>query len=57
MSDNLSEIIDRAVGKKGIFRIPSWWMHKILTSIVGSLDEMIPLSHDFSNDFNDDFAI
>lgn len=53
----LQEIIDRAVGKTGIFRIPSWWMHKILSTIVGELDGMIPQSQDFNNDYNDDFAI
>lgn len=53
----IQELIDRAVGKKGVFRIPSWWMHKILSSIVGEMDGMITMPHDFSNDFNDDFAI
>ena len=53
----LQEMIDRAVGKSGVFRIPSWWMHKILTTITTDLDGMIPQSHDFSNDFNEDFAI
>lgn len=54
---DLQEIIDKAVGKKGVFRIPSWWMHKILSTMAEELDNVIPLSHDFSNDFNEDFAI
>lgn len=57
MGTGIQELIDRAVGKKGVFRIPSWWMHKILTSIASNLDEIVPISHDFSNDFNEDFAI
>jgi hypothetical protein len=32
-------------------------MHKILTTVVNDLDGMIPQSHDFNNDYNDDFAI
>lgn len=53
----IQELIDRAVGKQGIFRIPAWWMHKILSRIAEDLNGMIPQEHDFSNDFNDDFAI
>ena len=54
---DLHELIDRAIGKKGVFRIPSWWMYKILSTIVSEMDGMITQQHDFSNDFNDDFAI
>lgn len=53
----IQELIDRAVGKQGIFRIPAWWMHKILSSIAEELNSMISQEQDFSNDFNDDFAI
>lgn len=53
----LQELIDRAVGKQGVFRIPAWWMHKILSTIAEDLLGMIPQSHSFNNDFNDDFAI
>lgn len=53
----IQELIDRVVGKKGVFRAPSWWMHKILTDIVEELEGTLPLSHDFNNDFNEDFAI
>ena len=51
----LHALIDRAIGTKGVFnRIPAWWMNKILSDIV---DNMIPISRDFSNDFNEDFSI
>lgn len=53
----LLEMIDKAVGKKGVFRIPSWWMHKILSTITTELEGTIPLPHDFNDDFNEDFAI
>lgn len=53
----IQELIDRAVGKTGIFRIPSWWMHKILSMMVDELDSVITQFHEFNNDFNDDFAI
>lgn len=51
----LHALIDRAIGTKGVFnRIPAWWMNKILSTIA---DGYIPISQDFSNDFNEDFAI
>lgn len=53
----LQEMIDKVVGKKGVFRAPSWWMHKILSSIATDLESAILLPHSFSNDFNEDFAI
>lgn len=54
---SLQELIDRTVGKKGLFRISAWWMHKILSSIVEELDGVILQGNDFSIDFNNDFAI
>ena len=36
---DIQKIIDRSVGTEGIFRIPSWWMHKILTDIVKFCEE------------------
>ena len=52
-TDKLQALIDKVVGKKGVFRAPSWWLHKILSEIT---DNMIPISQDYSNDFNDDFS-
>jgi hypothetical protein len=33
-SKEIQKHIDRVVGTEGIFRIPSWWMHKILSDLV-----------------------
>ena len=30
--------IDKAVGKKGLLRLPSWWLHKILSAIVDMIE-------------------
>lgn len=55
MSTNkLHALIDRAIGKKGILRVPSWWMNKILSEITGT---MIPIQKEFTNEFNEDFTI
>lgn len=51
----LHELIDKVIGTKGVFkRLPAWWMNKILSEIT---DNMIPLSREFSDEFNEDFAI
>ena len=51
----LHALIDRAIGTKGVFnRIPAWWMNKILSELA---DSFIPISQDYSNDFNEDFSI
>lgn len=54
---SIQELIDRVVGKTGVFRAPSWWLHKILSDMVSEMDGMLPLSHDFNDDFNEDFAL
>ena len=53
----LQTLIDRVVGKKGVFRAPSWWMHKILSAMATDLGSAIILPKSFSDDFNEDFAI
>ena len=53
-TDKLQALIDKVVGKKGVFRAPSWWMNKILSELA---DSFIPISQDYSNDFNEDFSI
>lgn len=53
----LQDLIDRAVGKTGIFRIQSWWMHKILSTMSDQLDNTIQINRSFSNDFSNDFTI
>lgn len=50
----LHDLIDRAIGKKGVLKIPAWWMNKILSDITNN---MVPISRDFNNDFNEDFTI
>ena len=37
---DIQKIIDRAVGTEGILRIPSWWMHKILSDLVQYCDSL-----------------
>lgn len=36
--EKLSALIDRAVGTKGILRIPAYWMRKILNAIISYLE-------------------
>lgn len=40
MKRDIQTHIDRAVGTEGILRIPSWWMHKILSDIVHYCDSL-----------------
>ena len=53
----LHALIDRAIGKKGILRIPAWWMNKILSELLNKTEDSIPLQHQFSDEFNNDFSI
>ena len=39
MYKELQKHIDRVVGTKGTLRIPSWWMHKILSNLVKYCEE------------------
>ena len=57
MATSLQSLIDRVIGKKGVLRAPSWWMHKILSDMAYELEGMVPMSHDFNDDFNEDFAL
>ena len=55
--DKLKALIDRAIGKKGVFnRLPAWWMNKILSEIVDKTEDSIPIQHQFSDEFNNDFS-
>lgn len=56
-TDKLQALIDKVVGKKGVFRAPSWWMNKILSEITNKTEDSIPLQHQFSDEFNNDFSI
>lgn len=56
-TDKLQALIDRAIGKKGILRVPAWWMNKILSEIADKTEDSIPLQHQFSDEFNNDFSI
>ena len=56
-ADKLQALIDRAIGKKGILRIPAWWMNKILSELLNKTEDSIPLQHQFSDEFNNDFSI
>jgi hypothetical protein len=56
-TDKLQALIDRAIGKKGILRIPTWWMNKILSELLNKTEDSIPLQHQFSDEFNNDFSI
>ena len=53
----LQALIDRAIGKKGVLRTPAWWMNKILSEIADKTEDSIPLQHQFSDEFNNDFSI
>lgn len=56
-TSKLQALIDRAIGKKGILRIPAWWMNKILSELLNKTEDSIPLQHQFSDEFNNDFSI
>ena len=56
-TSKLHALIDRAIGKKGILRIPAWWMNKILSELLNKTEDSIPLQHQFSDEFNNDFSI
>lgn len=56
-TSKLQSLIDRAIGKKGILRIPAWWMNKILSELLNKTEDSIPLQHQFSDEFNNDFSI
>ena len=53
----LHDLIDRAIGKKGVLKTPAWWMNKILSEIADKTEDSIPLQHQFSDEFNEDFSI
>lgn len=38
----LQALIDRVIGKKGILRAPSYWMRKVLNSIVEYCEGLTP---------------
>ena len=52
-TDKLQALIDKVVGKKGVFRAPAWWLNKILSEMN---DSTIPLNRDFSDEFSNDFT-
>ena len=56
-TDKIQALIDKAIGKKGILRIPAWWMNKILSELFNKTEDSIPLQHQFSDEFNNDFSI
>lgn len=35
---NLQNLIDKVIGKKGIFKAPAWWVHNIFSSIKSKVD-------------------
>ena len=35
---NIKSLINKVIASKGILRVPSWWMKKLLTEIVGYID-------------------
>lgn len=41
MSEELTKLIDKTVGKKGRLRVPAYWMHKVLSGIVGYVKERV----------------
>jgi hypothetical protein len=54
-TQELKQYIDKAIGTKGVFnRLPAWWMNKTLSELA---DSFIPISQDFTNDFNENFSI
>jgi hypothetical protein len=56
-TDKLQALIDRAIGKKGVLKLPAWWMNKILSEITNKTEDSIPLQHQFPDEFNNDFSI
>lgn len=56
-TDKLQALIDRAIGKKGVLKLPAWWMNKILSELLNKTEDSIPLQHQFSDEFNNDFSI
>lgn len=40
--ENLTALIDRVIGSKGILRTPSYWMRKVLNSIVEYCEGLTP---------------
>jgi hypothetical protein len=56
-TDKLQALIDRAIGKKGVLKLPAWWMNKILSEITNKTEDSIPLQRQFSDEFNNDFSI
>lgn len=56
-ADKIHALIDRAIGKKGVLKLPAWWMNKILSEIADKTEDCIPLQHQFSDEFNNDFSI
>lgn len=40
--ENLTALIDRVIGSKGILRTPSYWMCKVLNSIVDYCEGLTP---------------
>lgn len=40
--EELQALIDRVIGKKGILRTPSYWMKKVLNSIVDYCEGLTP---------------
>lgn len=39
MSEDLTRLIDKVIGKKGRLRVPAYWMHKVLSGIVAYVKE------------------
>ena len=35
----IHNLIDKVIGKKGLLRIPSWWMRKVLLQIIDWVQE------------------
>ena len=35
---DINSLINKVIASKGILRVPSWWMKKLLTEIVGYID-------------------
>lgn len=41
MSEELTKLIDKTIGKKGRLRVPAYWMHKVLSGIVGYFNGLV----------------
>ena len=35
---DIKSLINKVIASKGILRVPSWWMKKLLTEIIGYID-------------------